>query len=315
LNADRNKTPWNIRRRAHVRRDAEDADAYSVDDGMTTITTEVTHMRLTAFAVLLLVASSFGLARAAEPAFGDVFHVRAGKSVELPDGVAFSFLNVTRDERCPISENISCVWQGEAFIDIELLVSGRKVRESMSTEKRDRTLLGHRVLLVSLYPGLVDPPPAASEYVALFRMAPVAAEGAEPFSSFASPAQARRAAERHVGAYAEAAKEICGDWESRGRLLYLQSSGGLCEMAARITPSAHAYSGYGDIRRIYFPIDNPELMEQVGERLFWFVEMPGTARDTLDQFGIQDASPLDCNTRVFHAADPAPCGPAGQTHR
>jgi hypothetical protein len=70
-------------------------------------------------------------------------------------------------------------------------------------------------------------------------------------------------------------------------------------MAARVKPSAYAHSGYGDVRRIYFPIDNPELMKEIGERLFWFVEIPNKARDALDKFSLQDASPLDPGATVF----------------
>jgi hypothetical protein len=126
-------------------------------------------------------------------------YVRNGESVELAHGVKLKFVDVTNDSRCPVDEGGACVWQGEAFVEIELQVKGQTARGSITTQNPDRTLLAHRVRLLGLYPPRRESETRpAEEYCAFFRVADAAPASAK---AFANRAAALAAARRYVGGH------------------------------------------------------------------------------------------------------------------
>src|SRR5262245_1504231 len=84
-------------------------------------------------------------ALAAPVPLGDPFYVRYGESVELTHGVKVKLVDV-KEGRC----TGTCLWQGEAFVEIELQVAGQTARGTITTEKTNGTLLAHRVKLLGL---------------------------------------------------------------------------------------------------------------------------------------------------------------------
>lgn len=80
---------------------------------------------------------------------GDPFYVWHGQSVELAPGLKLKFIDVN-DGRCPAGD--TCVWQGEAFVEVELQFKGQTGRGTITTEKPEGTVLAHRVKLLGVYP-------------------------------------------------------------------------------------------------------------------------------------------------------------------
>jgi hypothetical protein len=232
-------------------------------------------------------------------ALGDPFHVRHGESVELTHGVSLKFIGVTSDGRCPA--DVTCVWQGEAVVEIELQVQKQSARGSMSTEKTDLTLLAHKVKLLGLYPGpRASERRPAEEYVAFFRVADTAATSAK---DLANRAAALDEAVRYVGAYTRAAKSVCADWQQRGLASYSRDSGGLCEMIGKVSRTAYAVNGDADDWRFYFVVDNPWLREQMPEAVYLMVTIYKAPKDAFDQVGHSDVVVLPCDVTLL-APDP-----------
>ena len=253
------------------------------------------------YVALSILALGIETAFAGPPvALGDPFHVKHGESIELTHGVSLKFIGVTSDGRCPA--DVTCVWQGEAVIEIELQVQRQSARGSISTEKADLTLLAHKVKLLGLYPGpRTSEKRPAEEYVAFFRVADTAATSAK---DLANRAAALDEAVRYVGAYTRAAKNVCADWQQRGLASYIRDSGGLCEMIGKVSRTAYAVNGDADNWRFYFLVDNPQLREQMGETVYLLVTMSKAPKNAFDQVGNSDVVALPCDVTLL-AADPA----------
>jgi len=231
----------------------------------------------TARCILCIFAFAIGSALAAPVPPGAPFEVRLGKSVELAQGVKLKFVGVSSDGRCP--SDVSCVWQGEATIEIELQAPGHTAREALTTESRERTLLAHRVQLLGLYPSPRDSEKRpANEYVAFFRVA-----SAAPAPAFANRAAALAAAVRYVDAYASAAQRVCADWQQRRLASYVEDGGGLCEMISRVSRTAHAVSEDAGGWNFFFAIDNPQLRQQMNEAVYLLVTASKASKDALDR--------------------------------
>jgi hypothetical protein len=253
------------------------------------------------YVALSILAFAVEIALAGPPvALGAPFHVKHGESVELTHGVSLKFIGVTSDGRCPA--DVTCVWQGEAVIEIELRVQGQSARGSMSTEKPDLTLLAQKVKLLGLYPSprTSEKRPAA-EYVAFFRVADTAPASAK---NLANRAAALDEAVRYVDAYTRAAKNVCADWRQRGLASYIRDSGGLCEMISKVSRTAYAVNGDAESWRFYFLVDNPQLREQMRETVYLMVTMSKAPKNAFDQVGISDVIVLPCDVMLL-APDPA----------
>lgn len=226
---------------------------------------------------------------------GVPFHVRHGETVELTDGVKLKFVDVTSEGRC--AADVSCLWQGEAFLEIELQVKGQTARAAITTEKTAGTLLAHRVKLLGLYPwprnGEQRP---AKEYVAFFRVADAAPA---PAMAFENRAAALAAATRYVDAYARAANEVCAAWQQRRLSSYIEDSGGLCQQIARLSRTARAVSDGDGSWRFFFLVDDPKMRTQMNEDLYLVITMPSAPKDALDQVRESDIVVLPCDARLL----------------
>jgi hypothetical protein len=241
-------------------------------------------------ASLFAVAAKF--AQAAPVAFGDPFNVHAGKTAELENGATLQFLRVTNESRCPAE--VTCLWQGEAKLEIELRADGKHARESLTTQLKELTLLGHRVQLLGVYPA----PPASEpirpdDYVAMFRVAEARPAGAKPFKSSITREDAARAAERYIRAFSSSVKEVCTDWETRGLVAYARASELVCDMGMHIAQPAQAVREDAGAWRFYFRIDDAELIARIGQPAFRIVEVPKSATDALDQVRDGDVGALE----------------------
>jgi hypothetical protein len=240
---------------------------------------------------LVVACDASKLAQSASVPLGDPFHVRAGTTVELENGATLQFLRVTNDSRCPV--DVTCVWQGEAFLEIELRAGGKSGRESISTERKDVTLLAHRVQALGLYPAPRSSEPVdPKDYVAMFRVAEAPSAGAKPFKTFSTRAEALPVAERYIRAFSGSAREICTDWETRSRVTYRRDSSTLCDMGMHIAESPQAVHEAPDAWHFYFKIDNAELLARMGQPVFMFVAVPKDATDALDQVRETDVRAL-----------------------
>jgi hypothetical protein len=252
--------------------------------------------------VILLSLSQPALAASLVPQ-GDPFHVQQGESVELAHGVNLKFIGVTSDSRCPA--DVSCVWQGEAVIEIELLAQGQTARGSISTMKTESTLLAHRVKLLGLYPSLRDSEKRpAEENVAFFRVADTAPTSAK---AFANRAAAQAAAVHYVDALTRSAKQVCGDWQQRGLASYIQDSGGLCQMISKVSRTAHAVNEDAGSWRFFFLVDNPQLRQEMNETLYLFVAMSKAAKNAVDQVGESDVVILPCDVTLLDGTAHSGC--------
>jgi hypothetical protein len=225
---------------------------------------------------------------------GDPFYVRHGQSIELAPGLKLKFIDV-RDGRCPA--DATCVWQGEASIDVELQFKGQTARGSLTTEKPESTLLGHRVKLLGVYPasrGSEQRP--AKEYVAFLRVANAAPT---PTKAFADRPAALAAASHYVTTYARAANEVCSDWQHRRLVSYVQDSGGLCLMIGKVLPTAHAFNEDAGNWGFYFLIDDPEMRTQENQSLYLVVVMSKTPKHALEQVRDADVVILPCEVTLL----------------
>lgn len=250
---------------------------------------------MTAARSVALTICAFGIAPAlaAAPApLGDPFHVRHGEAVELAHGVKLKLVDVS-EGRC----SGTCVWQGEASVEIELQVKGRTARASLTTQKPDRTLLAHRVNLVGLYPwpreGEERP---AKEYVAFLRVADTAPTSVKPF---ANRDAALAAAAHYVSAYTRAANEVCADWQQRHLISYIEDSGDLCGMISKVLPRAHAFNEDAGRWGFYFLVDNPPMRTQMSEPLYLVVVMPKAPKDAFDQVRQSEVVILPCEVTLL----------------
>lgn len=246
-------------------------------------------------AALTICAFGIAPALAASPVpLGDPFHVRHGESVELTHGVKLKFVDMTRDHRCPVDS--TCIWQGEAFLEIELQVGGQTGRASITTESRDRTLLAHRVKLLHLYPSPRESEKRpANEYVALFRVADAAPGSVEAFPNRAA---ALAAAVRYVDAYTRSAKQVCADWQQRGLASYIEDSG-LCLLIGKISQTPHAASEDSSTWRFFFLLDDPQLRTQMNETLYLLVALSKAPKDAFDQVRGSDFVALPCDVTLL----------------
>jgi hypothetical protein len=244
-------------------------------------------------AALTICALGIVPALAAPPVpLGDPFHVRHGESVELTHGVKLKFVDMTRDHRC----SGTCVWQGEAFLEIELQVGGETGRASITTESRDRTLLAHRVMLLGLYPWPRESENRpANEYVALFRVADAAPGSVE---AFLNRAAALAAAVRYVDAYTSSAKQVCADWQQRGLASYIEDSG-LCLMMRKVSRTAHAVSEDSSTWRFFFMLDDPQLRTRMNETLYLLVALSKEPQDAFHQVRGSDFVALPCDVTLL----------------
>jgi hypothetical protein len=175
----------------------------------------------------------------------------------MAPGLKLKFVDVN-DGRCPA--NATCVWQGEAFVHVELRVNDQTGRGTITTEKPEGTVLAHRVKLLGVYP-----PPRegeqrpAQEYVAILRVANTAPL---PGKDFANRAAALAAASHYASTYRHAANAVCADWEGRQLTSYVQDSAGLCQMIGKVSPTAHAFHEDASNWGFYFLIDDPEMRTQ-----------------------------------------------------
>lgn len=102
---------------------------------------------------------------------GQPFDVRAGATVELPDGIRLRFDSVLSDSRCPI--DAVCVRAGEAVVAITLSKAGTVAAEfDVQTDPPDRrsaVYSGHSITLTALQPfPRSDRQVQPSDYVATF---------------------------------------------------------------------------------------------------------------------------------------------------
>ena len=251
-------------------------------------------MTVASCVVLTICALGIAPAVAAQPPLGDPFHVRNGESVELAHGVKLKF-DVTNDGRCPA--DVSCLWQGEAFVDIELQVEGQTARASITTERPESTLLAHRVKLLGLYPSPRESEKkSAKEYVAFFRVADASPASAE---TFANRDAALATAVRYVDAYTSSAKQVCADWQKRRLLSYVQDSGGLCQMISKVLRTAHAVNEDAGSWRFFFLVDDPQMRTEMNESLYLFVAMSKAPKDAFDQVRETDVVLLPCDVTLL----------------
>jgi hypothetical protein len=243
-------------------------------------------------------------ALAAEPVpLGDPFHVRHGESIELAHGVKLRFVDVTSEGRCPV--DLTCVWQGEAFVEIELHVRGQTARASITTVKPDRILVGHGVKLLGLYPlPRESEQRPAKEYVAFFRVADTAPASA---NAFANRAAALAAAVRYVAAYTRSANQVCADWQQRRLASYIQDSSELCEMIAKVSRTAHAVSEDAGSWRFFFMIDNPQLRQQMHESAYLTVPIAKAPKHAFDQVRESDILALQCDVTLLDGTGRPAC--------
>lgn len=249
------------------------------------------------YLALAICALAIAPALAAAVPAGDPFYVRYGQSVELAPGLKLKLIAV-REGRCPA--DVTCVWQGEAFVDIELQSKGQTARGSLTTEKTESALLSYRVKLLGLYPGpRSSEQRPAKEYVALFRVGNAAPTSAK---APANRAAALTAAGRHVSAYAGAANEVCADWQQRQLTSYIKDSSGLCGMIGKVSPTAHAFHEDSRNWGFYFLIDNPEMRTQENESLYLLVAISKSPGDALDQVLGAEVVLLPCEVTLLNAA-------------
>lgn len=227
---------------------------------------------------------------------GDPFHIRHGESVVMAHGLKLKFISV-RDERCPA--DVTCIWQGEAFVEVELQVNGQSARASITTEKPDGTLLAYNVKLLGLYPAprTAEQRPE-KEYVAFLRVA-----DATPAASNVSANRdaALAAAGDYVRTYRRAASEVCADWRQRQLTSYIQDASDLCGMMGKVSPKAHAFSEDPSNWRFYFLIDDPQMRTQENESLYMVVSISKTPKNPSDQVREFDVVILPCEATLLDA--------------
>jgi hypothetical protein len=245
---------------------------------------------------LTICAFCIELALAASPVrLGDPFSVQHGQSVELADGVKLKFVDVTNDSRCPAGA--TCVWQGEAFVEIELQVKGQTARGSITTEHPDRVLLGYGARLLGLYPRPRDGEERpAKEYVAFLHVADTAPDSA---TAFAKRAAAQAAASYYVDVYTRSAKKVCADWQRRQLVLYIQDSSYLCEWIDTVSQAAYAVNESIDTWNFFFLIDNPQLRTRTNEPLFLAVAVPKAPKNAFNQVRASDFVILPCDVTLL----------------
>jgi hypothetical protein len=232
-------------------------------------------------------------ALAAPVPLGDPFHVRHGESVELTHGVKLTFVDV-RDERCPA--DVTCVWQGEAFVEVELQVKGQTARGSITTEKPDGILLAHSVKLLGVYPQRTSEQQPAKEYVAFLRVVDTASNSAK---AVANRDAALAATSHYVSTFVRAANEVCADWRQRQRTSYIERSGGLCRMISKVSPKAHAFTEGPGSWSFYFLVDDPQVRTQMNESLYLVVSMSKAPEDAFDQVRPPDVVLLPCEATLL----------------
>jgi hypothetical protein len=231
-------------------------------------------------------------ALAAPVPLGDPFHVRHGESVELAQGVKLKFVDV-RDERCPA--DVTCVWQGEAFVEVELQIKGQTARGSITTEKPDGVLLDHSVKLLGLYPERTSEQRPAKDYLAFLRVA----DTANSAKTFANRDAALVAASHYVSTYARAANEVCAAWRQRQLTSYIERSGGLCNMIGKVSPQAHAFTEGPGSWSFYFLVDDPQMRTQMNESLYLVVPMSKANQDAFNQVREPDVVILPCEVTLL----------------
>jgi hypothetical protein len=250
-------------------------------------------MTLAQHLALMICALAIAPALASVPP-GDPFYVRHGQSVELAPGLKLKFIDVN-DGRCPAGA--TCVWQGEAFVEVELQFKGQAGRGTITTEKPEGTVLAHRVKLLGVYP-----PPregeqrSAKDYVAILRVADTAPV---PGKGFATRDAALAAARHYVSTYARAANDVCADWDRRELISYVRDSSGLCHMIGKVSPTAHAFTENADNWGFYFLVDDPEMRTQEHESLYFLVVMSKSPKQKLDRVRDWDVVILPCEAKLL----------------
>jgi hypothetical protein len=258
---------------------------------------EGTKMITARYIALTVAAFGSASALAATVPLGDPFHVRAGESVELAGGVKLKFADI-RDERCPA--DVYCLWQGEAFVGIELQVRGQAANGSITTEHPDAMLLAHGVKLLGLYPSArTGETKAAREYVALVQVAD-ASPGSAPVLT--NGAAALGAASRYVAAYARSAKQVCADWAKRQLASVIEDSPALCRQFAKVSSTIYAVVADNWRWSFYFLIDDPQMRTQMNESLFMYVVLPREPRDAAGQVSEVDIRLLPCDAVLIGRA-------------
>jgi hypothetical protein len=253
---------------------------------------EGTDMTAARCVALTICALGIAPALAAPVPLGDPFYVRYGESVELVHGVRLKFVDV-RDERCPA--DLFCLWQGEAFVEIELQAEGQTARGSMTTEKADLSLLAHRVRLLGLYPG-----PRSTEqrpvqqYVAFLRVADAAA------NPIADRDAALAAATHYVSTYRRAANQLCADWQQRRPASGIQEGGALCLQLGKASRTAHAFNEDDSSWRFFFLVDDPQMRTQQNESLYLLVAIPKPPRHAFDQVQDWNVVLLPCDVTLLN---------------
>jgi hypothetical protein len=257
---------------------------------------EETTMAASRYLALTICAFAIAPALAASVPLGDPFHVRHAESVELAHGVKLKFVDV-RDERCP--GDVTCVWQGEAFVEVELLVNGQTARGSITTEKPDATLLAHSVKLLGLYPQRISEQTPAKDYVAFLRVADTASRSA---TALANRDAALAATSHYVSTYARAANEVCADWRQRQLTSYIERSGGLCSMISKVSPKAHAFTEGPASWSFFFLVDDPQMRTPRNESLYLVVSMSKAPADPFDLVRKPDVVTLPCEVTLLEGA-------------
>jgi len=110
---------------------------------------------LLAFVILSGCARTTGDDTAYQASLGKEFQLRPGEMAEIHSEKLFvKFLNVTEDSRCP--ENVVCIWEGQATVEISFQRNGRDFGKFNLTSRAGQpklaaiTVDGYSVRLVSV---------------------------------------------------------------------------------------------------------------------------------------------------------------------
>jgi hypothetical protein len=251
-------------------------------------------MNAARFLVQVTCVFAIAPALAASVSPGDPFYVRYGQSVELASGLKLKLIEV-HEGRCGAGS--TCVWQGEASVDIELQYKGQVASGSVTTEKPESTLLAHRVKLLHVYPaprsGEQRPP---KEYVAFLRVGSAAPTSAK---APANRAAALAAAGHHASAYTRAANDVCIDWQQRQLTSYISDSSDLCGTIGKVAPTAHAFHEDASMWRFYFLVDNPEMHTRDNQDLYLLVAISKAPRDALGRVVGAEVVLLPCEVTLL----------------